>query len=133
MLTKISVEKIEARRTAQKTSDAAVEMHEIQDPPLPRDDRCLAEILEVDEVNPEASGFVVFDHNVGLLQIVGVEPCLVKPPHFLRDGIGNAFAAANVAAFDLVGAEYEAAERIGARKRAAKNIRGTNRAEPVRI
>ena len=108
-------------------------MHEIQDPPLPRDGSCLAEILEVDEVDFEAAGFVVFDHDVGLLQIVGVEPCLVKPPHFCRNGVGNAFAAANVAALDLIRAEREAAERVGAVQRAAENIRGTNRAEPLGI
>src|SRR5258708_30569318 len=108
-------------------------MHQIKNPPFPRRGRALAEILEIDEVDFESAGLVVFTHNVGLLQIVSVETRIVKPPNFLCNRVGDAFAAANVAALSPAGAEREAAQRIGVRECAAQNIRSTNYAGLVRI
>src|SRR5260370_16555645 len=103
-------------------------MHQIKNPPFPRHGRALAEILEIDEVDFEAAGLVVFNHNVGLLQIVSVETRIVKPPNFLCNRVGDAFAAANVAALSPAGAEREAAHPIGVPEGPAPNLPSTNSA-----
>src|SRR5271166_2908813 len=120
----VGVKKIEARRAAEKPADAAIEMNEVQNSPIPRDARGAAEILEVDKVHVEAAGFVFFDHDVGLLQVARVKTGLVQAPDLRGHRIGDLFAAMHVASLDFSGAEHEAAQRVGVDECAADKIRG---------
>ena len=108
-------------------------MHQVQHPAIPRDIRGAAEIFEVDEIHVEAARFVLFDHDVGLLQVARVEPGLVQAPDLCGDGVGDLFAAMHVASLDFAGAEHKAAQRVGVDERAADEVGRSNRAGLVHV
>ena len=132
-MAQVGVEKIEPRRATEKSTDAAIEMHQVQHSAIPRDFGGAAEVLEVNEIHVEAARLVVLDHEVGLLQVARVKPGLVQAPDLRGHGVGNLFAAMHVASLDFVGAKHEAAQRIGVDERAADEIGRSNRARPVHV
>src|SRR5208283_2318551 len=120
-------------RAAEKSPDAAIEMHQVQNATIPRDAGGAAEVLEIDKVHFEAAGIVFLDHDVGLLQIASVKTGLVEAPDLRGHRIGDLFAAAHVASLDSSGAEHEAAQRVGVDERAADKIRGSNSTRLIQI
>src|SRR5208337_1956345 len=109
-LPKVGIKEVEPRRATEKSPNAAIEMHQVSNSPIPRDVSCVTKILEVDKVHVEAAGFVVLDHDVGLLQITRIKAGLVEAPDLRGHRVGDLFAATHVASLDFPGTKHEAAQ-----------------------
>ena len=77
-LTQIRVQEIKAGGATEKSADAAIEMNQIHDPAIPGYIGGGAKIFEVNEIDVEAAGTVVLDHDIGLLKIARVKTGLMQ-------------------------------------------------------
>src|SRR5690349_15073935 len=90
-LSSISVQEIEARRARHEASDAAVEMDQVQHPAAPSGIAGAAEIFQIEKIEPRhAAEFG--DHDVGLLQIAGVDAGVVQAAQLARERVGHRLA-----------------------------------------